>query len=155
MTLTDLADEMDAVSAKLTDGASEIAKKVASTILEDLSQVTPVDTGEALSNWQVSVDAPMLAAIPAHVASPRGRMRDGVWTHTVDPQVTRGANAPPTLDAGLLLIEAKLPGEPIFISNSVDQIEILDSGSSNQAPAGFVDRAVILGRNVVEKTKLL
>jgi hypothetical protein len=153
--LLDLAKDMQALAVKLPIAASEVAKDVARTVLHDLTQVTPVDTGLALSNWQVGIGSAPGGIVPPFSPSPRGRVKQGVWVHSVDPIVTAQANAQPTFDAGNNAINSKTVGEDIYIVNNVDYISILDSGSSNQAPAGFVDRAVILGEQVKQRAKIL
>jgi len=155
MNLLDLAENCDQIADQIPTFANEIAKDVGSTILTDLVQVTPVDTGEALSNWQASLAEPSLEQIAAYVPSPKGRMKDGAWSHAVDPSITAQANIAPTLEAGMMIIKSKQHGIPLFISNNSEYIVVLDQGSSTQAPAGFVDRAIILGSDVVNKARLI
>lgn len=165
--LLSLANDMEALDAKLGLFGNQTAEDVASTILTDLTQVTPVDTGEALSNWIVTLDAPALGGLvlAPFVPSPKGRMvrpfkargassPHGVWVHAVDPAITAQANAPQTMQSGLAVIKTKQPGQTIFITNNAPQIETLDQGSSKQAPAGFVERAIILGEQVTKNAKL-
>lgn len=153
--LLQLATELHDIPDKLVLAANGMAIKVAQAIVENLSQVTPADTGGAISNWQASIGAPNTAEIGPHAPSPRGRMVHGVWTHTIDPQITMAANAPPTDLAADTVIRDKAPGVPIFITNALPYINKLnDEGTSKQQPAGFVDRALIVGRLIVERTRL-
>lgn len=153
--LNDLANSMDQLALKVPDFANQVAKDVVTTILNDLTQVTPVDTGEAVSNWQVSLDQPVLTIIPAYVPSPKGHTKQGVFIHKVDPVITAQANVQPTLDASKIALAAKAPGQPAFITNNVEHIVALDQGSSIQAPAGFVAGAVILGEQVVGRARII
>lgn len=153
--LSNLADRIDKFVVELPTTVNSTAMEVANTILLDLTEVTPVDKGDALSNWQASLDAPVNAPIPAFAPSPRGRMVEGRWTHTVSPEATREANAPATLAAGKIIIEGKQPGQPVFLTNVLPYIQGLNEGNSEQAPAGFVDRAVILGRSVIERLRFI
>lgn len=154
-TLLDLSKSMDGLLANISMFGNQTAEDVASTILNDLTQVTPVDTGEAVSNWLVTLDSPALALVLAPYApSKKGRVKSGVWVHAVDPQITFQANAPVAFQAGLAVIKTKQPGQSIFITNSSPHIGLLDAGSSSQAPAGFVDRAIILGEQVTKNAKL-
>jgi hypothetical protein len=120
-----------------------------------LTEVTPADVGDAISNWQVSIEAPARGVIPAFAPSPRGRMIHGKWTHTVDPQITRSNNAPIAQAKAQAILEGKQPGQSIFITNELPYIKKLDSGSSDQAPAGFFDRALIVGKLALDKAKSL
>jgi hypothetical protein len=153
--LLDLALFTDQLANKLGGAASAVAKDVATTVLTDLIQVTPVDTATALSNWRVTLNTPASGVIPAYNPSPRGRIKDGVWVHTVDPVLTAQANAQPTFDAGDSVIKSKQPGQDIFITNNVPYVPELDRGSSTQSPAGFVDRAVILGDAVRNRAVII
>jgi hypothetical protein len=60
-----------------------------------------------------------------------------------------------TIEQALSAIAARAPGQPIFITNVLPYAELLDQGSSEQAPAGFVDRAVVLARESVDKLNFL
>lgn len=155
--LLSLANDMNALSAKLGLFANQVVEDVASSILNDLTQVTPVDTGTAVSNWVVTLDAPALGGLVlmAHAPSPKGRVRKGVWVHTVPPSITAQANVPQTMQAGLAVIKTKQPGQTIFITNNSPYINMLNEGSSDQAPTGFVERAVILGQQVTRNAKLM
>lgn len=151
--LLDLANEMDALANKLSVFANATGQDAASTVLNDLTQVTPIDTGTAVSNWIVTLDSPALSGLilAPFVPSPKGRVKHGVWVHAVDPAITAQANVPQTFQAGLAVIKSKKQGQSIFITNNAPYIELLNQGSSSQAPAGFVDRAIILGEQSVKR----
>lgn len=135
----DLANFLDGIAEPLARIASQKAKEAAVFALTKLLESTPVDTGAALSNWKVSLDAPDFEAIPAYLPSPKGKVIRGVWLHLVDPFITRSNNAPPTMDVAKAVLLGKQPGQAIFITNNVEYIQELNHGSSLQAPIGFVD----------------
>ncbi len=153
-TLEDLAKQMETLADRLKLFAKRTADDVALSILNDLVQVTPVDVGTALSNWQLTLDSPALGVLPAFVPSPRGSVKQGKWTHVIDPIVTAQNNLPRVLQEANLVLAGRIPGQPIFITNNLPYIQRLNDGDSTQAPAGFVDRAIILGRQAVERAKL-
>lgn len=153
--LNDLAIQIDTLNEHVPLAAGELKKDAVRAIVKGLTEVTPADTGGAISNWLVSNDLPEIAIVPPFAPSPRGRMVNGKWMHSVDPEVTAHANVSPTQEAAEAAIEASLPGQSLFIANSLPYIEKLDQGSSTQAPYGFVDRAVILGRSIVDRAKFL
>ena len=153
-TLTDLANEMEALAKRIGNAANQAAKDVATTVLTDLVQVTPADVGTAISNWRITIDSPAVGILGAYVPSPRGRTKNGDWVHAVDPIITAQANVPPTLQHAQAVLSGKSPGQVIFITNNLPYIETLNNGSSEQAPAGYVDRAVILGGQAVSKVKI-
>lgn len=139
-TLLDLAKQLEARAAKLDEEASRLAIKTAETIVGDLVNVTPVDTSQALSNWQVSIGSPVDASIPPYYPGEKGS--------------TQGASASAALAEARAMLKQKKPGQPIYISNVLRYISRLNEGSSAQAPAGFVERAVLLGRRFLATAKL-
>jgi hypothetical protein len=148
--LTELAAALEAQVAKLPVAANELSKKAAKAIVQDLALITPVDQGTALSNWQASLDIPLLDQRLAFVPSPKGKMIDGVFTHSIAPDVTRQNNATELIAEANAVIESKQPGQTLFIANALAYIQSLNEGSSEQAPAGFVDRAAVLAQSVVD-----
>lgn len=131
--------------------ASAIAKQAAYAIIEDLTMHTPVDVGDALSNWQIGLDSPASTVLPAYAPSPKGRSIKGVWTHRVPPAATALANASKVLTVARALLASKNPGQEIFISNNADYITELNNGSSQQEPALFVERAELVWQYAAQK----
>lgn len=139
-TLADLADRMNKLAASLDQKASDTAVKAATAILKDLTTVTPVDTSQALSNWQVGLGGPVTNKIPPYFP--------GLGGSTADK------SAAAALRAGIAALQNKKPGVSIFISNNLPYIRRLNEGYSRQAPAGFVERAVLIGRKIAEDIKI-
>lgn len=101
--------------------ASQRVKRAAILIDQTLVAATPVDTGRARSNWIVTLGVPSAASrLPM---SPTEALREGES-----------------------VINGWRPGQSIFITNNLNYISKLNAGSSAQAPAGFVERAVERGR---------
>ncbi len=138
--LRDLATRMRQRADELPKEASRLAVRISETIINDLAHVTPVDTSTAISNWQTELDAPAGSIVDAHYPGEKGS--------------TYSASARETIDQAKATLKNKKPGQPIYMSNLLRYIKRLNEGSSSQAPAGFVERAVLLGRLTVEKTKL-
>ena len=138
--LLDLANRMDALNASIHAAASDTAKKIAETVVSDLAFKTPVDTSEALSNWVVTLDKPNVGTIDPHYPGEFGS--------------TQVASAQQTINEARNILKQKKPGQPIYITNNVPYIRRLNDGHSGQAPAGFVERAVLIGRKIAQKFKL-
>lgn len=153
--LTDAAVLLERAVARLPLVSNELAKQAALAIVQDLLLITPVDVGTALSNWQVSLDFPSAIVIPAFVPSPRGRTINGKWQHATSIEVTRENNASTSMSLASALISSKKPGQPLFITNNLPYIRVLDSGSSDQAPAGFIDRVQIIAQSFVDSGLIL
>jgi len=148
--LTALVISLEKEVAKLPNLSNEMAKKAASVIIQDLALTTPVDTGAAVSNWQVTLDVPAESTIPAFAPSPKGKTVSGVWKHSVSPDVTRENNANVLIANSQQVIDAKQPGQTLYIANNLTYIEILNNGNSDQIPSGFTDRALTLAKSVVD-----
>lgn len=131
---------MRKLAADVPDVANRTAVKVAETIINDLAHVTPVDTSQAISNWQLGIDDRPDSPIGPHFPGERGS--------------TYSASASETIAEAEAKLKNKQPGQTIYISNVLRYIGRLNEGSSTQAPAGFVERAVLLGRLVAEKVKV-
>lgn len=140
-TLMDLAKRMYAIAAEIPAANSKLAVKVALTVVGDLSYKTPVDTSKALSNWVVTLGGPNVGIIPPNFPGIKGS--------------SQGASAAEALAKAKAILANKKPGQSIFITNNLPYIRRLNDGYSRQAPAGFVERAVLIGRKQVEKAKVL
>ena len=128
-TLNDLAQRMKELTASLSNEASRCAVDVALALEQDLVLVTPVDTSNALSNWQVSLDAPIEDEITPYVPGVLG--------------LTKLQSASEAMRVAREKLKAKKPGQIIYIVNNAPYIGELNDGSSKQAPAGFVERCVL------------
>jgi hypothetical protein len=139
-TLLDLANDMDKLAGAVPNAASEHAKKVALTIVNDLAYHTPVDTSKALSNWIVTVGTSTEDKIGPHFPGKHGS--------------TFSQSAAETVEAAKAVIATKQPGQSIFITNNLPYIRRLNEGYSQQVPAGFVERALLLARKMQAKFTL-
>lgn len=84
--------------------------------LKGIVQMTPVDTGRARGNWQVTMDSPAAGEVDAEDKS------GGV-----------------TLAKGTQGIQQVQPYSVSWITNNLDYIESLESGHSQQAPHGMLN----------------
>jgi len=132
-TLNDLANSLDEKTKEVKQVASDAAKKVALMALTRLVETTPVDTSTALSNWQISIGYPATSFIDAYAPGYLG--------------YTASASARQAISVGKQNLEAKKPGQTIYLSNNAPYIRDLNSGSSKQAPAGFVEATILVVRN--------
>lgn len=135
--LRDLAFQMKALADKLPTAGSELATRVAIEIVTALVRTTPVDTSEALSNWQVTLGSPGASRIPPYVKGKEGS--------------TEEISAERTILEAVAILKTKQPGQSIWIQNVLPYIRVLNDGSSHQAPAGFVERAQLIGRKTAEQ----
>lgn len=138
-TLQDLSKSMRKRADSLDNLASDIAIAGVEAMLRELVEVTPVDTSEALSNWQVNLNNPAADALPPYSPGQSGS--------------TRRSSSDKTIAEGLEELQYKKAGQPIFLSNLAPHIADLDRGSSRQFAGGFVSRALIVFRLAAQDAK--
>jgi len=110
------SSEMKRAGKVLVETVREDVFGLALDVHGNLVEATPVDTGHARINWTPTVAAPA-----------RGEIEGADPGSAVDPVVALGPAS---------------PGDVMFITNNVPYIRRLNEGSSPQAPAGFVEKAV-------------
>jgi len=106
-------------AAKTRKDFAEMLATIGLQVYTNLVNMTPVDTGRARSNWIASV------------GEPSGD--------------TRGVQEPFSLiiQASTTFKAERVTNFPVlFIANNLPYIQRLNDGWSQQAPAGFVERAV-------------
>ncbi len=125
------AKKLRAFAKDLPRQQNEIKKATAIEIATNLVADTPIDTGEAASGWNAGLGAPATGSGGS------------------------GANGPMVAlyNIGATVAKAK-PGDRIFISNRVPHIEYLNQGWSPQAPAGYIEAAILRGKAVIQRQKL-
>lgn len=131
------AQRMEKRADTIETAGSRLAVIGALAAVETLVEITPVDTSEHLSNWQVFLNNPAPDALPPHVPGTRGS--------------TRGASSRVAIAEARAELKFKKPGQPIWISNLGPAIVKLDRGWSSQFAGGFVPRAMIVFRNAVRR----
>lgn len=124
--------ETDRIMVRLENATREATIDMALRIHGALVEGTPVDTGWARSNWLPSVGVPRGETVGAPGALDQGPARVG------QSEV-----------AGWGIQDG-----PIYIANNVPYIRRLNGGSSNQAPAGFIEAAVQAETNRANRRRL-
>lgn len=103
-----------AFQAEVILQATRIQRVIAFELLRRIIIKTPVDTGRARNNWQVTINEPA----------------EG---ESNDPQAS---------STGVSTINSVGLGQTIFITNNVPYIIFLEEGSSGQAPAGMLEISI-------------
>lgn len=133
-TLDQFARKMRILGRRVQTNAPDMIRRIGLAISQTLITSTPVDTGAARSNWQVGIGGP--------VAERR-------------PSLGAGESATqPAISAAQAEIQEYQQGE-LWISNPLPYIGRLNEGSSSQAPAGFVEKAIDVAVEAVRNTRLL
>lgn len=128
----------EVIADGIEDNANKLKRKVALAVDAAVVLATPVDTGRARSNWIVELNAPSSQTIEPLAGVRHGHAGSG------------GAVARASIEAAKGEIEKAQPGDMIHITNNLHYISALNDGTSAQAPANFVEEAVLAG---VERIK--
>jgi HK97 gp10 family phage protein len=117
------------VAADVEPAVDDTLRKVALVANQTVIMATPVDTGRARANWQVSIDT------------------------EIDSEVD-DTNANAALQRNQAVIRGYKNGA-IILQNNVSYIGALNAGTSAQAPAGFVEKALQTAARVVSQSKVV
>jgi len=134
--LSDFSRRITLRGRKVAEGADALVRKVALAADQAVVMGTPVDTGRARSNWIASVGSPASAVIDAYAPGEAGS--------------TEAANTQAAMDQAASVISGYDAGEEIHITNNLPYIQRLNDGYSAQAPANFVEQAVMEAAQVVQ-----
>lgn len=141
--LDQFSKEITRIGVEIAERSDATVRAAAIAIDQAVVTATPVDTGRARSNWIAEVDAPSRIVREPFVPGSLG---------STGAENVRAS----TLDAARKI--ARYNGDRnifIAISNNLGYINSLNSGSSQQAPAGFVQFAVQAAAGVVRKARLV
>ena len=147
VTLAQFSRNIRSRGSQIENASSRVTRRASRRALQSLVISTPVDKGVARSNWRVGVGAPTRAVIPAY--SPGRNLGIG-----------ESANAVATIAAGVARINSVRGVRgvglttAIYISNAAPYIEVLNSGSSKQAPAGFIQIALAEARSEIRNFRV-
>lgn len=117
------ASRFDVIASRMSKNVEAEVRKVIVEVGTRVILNTPVKTGRARYNWRARLNEPFLGQLPAP-ASQAGGEQDAL-------QQVRQVAA-----------QWKL-GQVAHITNNLDYIRVLNRGSSQQAPAMFVENAIL------------
>lgn len=140
--LKDFSRRIVLLANKFDANVNKVVKKTAVVVDQAVVLATPVDTGRARSNWIVSTGSPS--------GGTRKPYAPGSHLGT-----SESGNAGGAIAQGHAAVSGRLPGQPIFIVNNLPYIEELNNGHSDQAAAGFVEKAIQAGNAFLRKARVL
>lgn len=121
---------LDRFVEDIDQNVEKLHRAVALEGLKGVVRMTPVDTGRARANWQVTQDAPAMGEV------------DGT---------DKGGGA--TIGGGSTAALSAPAYSETFITNNLPYIEALEGGSSKQAPAGMLAVTFVRLRNWLERKR--
>lgn len=119
--------------------SADLLKMAAIEFFRQAIIATPVDTGRARMGWNATINEPSNEVPAPAPEGHKGKSKGGSEYYPM-PKITA------SLVQGVVKISDK-----IFITNRVPYIGKLNAGSSEQAPARFVERAAERVQAVVSK----
>ena len=135
-TLGDLASALSEAARTLPTDLNKITQDVAKYATQRLIYETPVDTSQALSNWQVGLSVGSTLQLPAYFIGDSGS--------------TQNISAVTALGAAHQQIARKKYGMNLVIYNNLKYINKLNAGASQQAAANYVNKIVEDAENVAD-----
>lgn len=137
-----LSSAMRRIGGLVEQNTIKKTKITAETTIRTLVETTPVDTTEAVSNWQLTINQPATDVIPPYTPGKKGSsaVSSRLITNTVALRV---------------LQDYKRTDQTILITNPTPYIDELNKGRSNQAPPGFIEEAIEEGKRASSVLSLL
>lgn len=132
----------------IENGAVNLVKRTARASLQYLVESTPVDTGQARSNWRVSLVNRTFSVIPPYVP---GRHLGIGERGNASAAIAAGNAEISKLRAG----PKSGAGSAVFITNNTSYIEKLNNGWSDQHPGGFIEGAALIAQKEIRNFRLL
>lgn len=117
----------DGIDKSVADGV----KKVTLAVTAAVTEATPVDTGWARANWVPSLSPIVVKA--GELSDQERRSRAG------------GQAAAQAAAVAAIAVSYNIGQGAVYISNGVEYIAKLNSGSSKQAPVNFVQKSIVAG----------
>lgn len=121
-------------------GARQLVNDVADVVQQHIIEATPVShletghSGRARNNWIVTINTPSTEARYTGPFDPTGQAR------VLENQT---------------VIQNNKRGRPVYIANNLNYISLLNDGFSSQAPAGFVQSAMLIGMRHARSANVL
>lgn len=138
VSLKQFGRNMDRSGKNLPSSVNVVVKAVGRAVGHAVVDDTPVDQGQARSNWLPSLGVPIKGTIAPYQEYPKGSRGLGQGRR----ETANASAAKARIDGA---INARQPGQSIIIQNNLDYIRELNAGSSAQAPALFVQSAIRAG----------
>jgi hypothetical protein len=138
------ARNIRSVASKIDNGSVEVVKLASKKVLHDLCYGSPADKGVMRSNYRVSIGGTNRAVLPAYAPGKKlgmGEVGNASAAYAVGAAKIDGLAGGSKLD------------KSIKISNAVPYLDKVNGGSVKQTAAGFVERAVFNGAQVVKQFK--
>lgn len=137
--LNDLSKTMRRLQRQVVAESERGVKEAAKAVVNHLVYNTAVDTSKAISNWQ------------AKIGSATSGTRDAIFKGSAGSTRQESADAARTRAEGI--IDGFKSGQTIHITNNLPYIEGLNNGTISQQASGFVEGAIVMGKQAANNFK--
>lgn len=151
--ISELASEIRELRHRIYNEVNKGTQKVAAVILETAAANTPVDTTQALSNWQVGLDSAPSSFIDAKVPGKEG----STLSASLEITIREGKAVLKTRQMLSITSPARGKTKPfpdIHIVNNAPYIDELNDGTISKQPDAFVQKAIMAGERQQNSTRL-
>ncbi len=131
---------MKELGEAIESGVHQLQNDVMDAVQQHIIEATPVShletghSGRARNNWVVTINTAHAGADYNGPFDPSGAVRK---------------------EANGVVIANNKRGRPLYIANNLNYIGLLNDGYSAQAPAGFVQSALLIGLRVAKSANIL
>lgn len=141
--LLEFSRRMAVRAGRISGNTTRLVRAVAIAADQAVVSATPVDTGRARSNWVAQIGAQFSGVIDAYAPGAGGS--------------TGQQNVQAALDQAERVINQYTSGfdQAIYITNNLPYIGRLNEGYSAQAPANFVELALIEAVAVINRSRII
>jgi len=139
--LRQLSSRLEKIGDEIEEGATRLTKEIVIGIVNRVAELTPVDTGQARSNWQVGLGAPVsgfrkpFSPIPSRWRRP----------YPAGGSRSERRNLLGVTSAATGVMGRYKAGDSVYITNNLPYIGRLNQGYSRQSPAGFIRVGISAG----------
>lgn len=130
------------IAVGVEKNSNAMVSKTVITVASAVALRTPVDTGRARANWRTNIGGPLVAPVSSFPSGKKGSTGAAAAGQVIS-------------DATSKMEGYKQGGVPVYISNNLPYIDRLNKGHSKQAPAGFIESAIMAGLNAIRKARLV
>lgn len=141
-TMRGFSKRIKQIAAGVEKNADGMMRKTVITVASSVALRTPVDTGRARSNWQTHIGSAPSGLVSAFSKGSKG-------------STAAAGVAQATSSAVQEMERYNNSGSDVYITNNLPYIGRLNEGSSDQAPVGFIQSAVMAGLNAIRKSRLV
>lgn len=131
---------MRALGKTVESNSDQVVKRASLAVMNVVTD-TPVDTGLAKSNWVTTLNSPYTGTRKPYFPGKSGS--------------TAKLNTDAAMAQATYTLSFYTYPSQVWVSNNLPYISRLNNGYSNQAPAGFVQTALISAESVVRSSFLL